>query len=82
MLDPHVIIDAVVARFGVSRWQLLSPVRTAHLSEARKVLYWLLRKLTDNSTTEIGILLHRDHSTVIFGAQSVEARMKASPPSG
>jgi chromosomal replication initiation ATPase DnaA len=78
-MDETQILDGVAATFGITREQLLSRSKYGRFSEARKVAYYLLRK-SDYSTTEVGEIMHRDHSTVIVGSQKVEARMEASTP--
>lgn len=46
--------------------EIISPIRTPDLTEARSVV---IKILTEHglSTTEIGHLINRDHSTVIYG---------------
>ncbi len=78
-MDSTQILDGVAATFGVTADRLRGPRRDGRLCAARNVAYYLLRELTDHSTTEIGRILNRDHSTVISGSQAIEARMEAQP---
>jgi chromosomal replication initiator protein len=63
--------EAVAASFGISRSDLLSPARTAHLVRARQVAMYLSRELTSSSSLVIGRAFRRDHSTVLHAARVV-----------
>lgn len=58
-----------VSRISID--DMTSPRRTANIAIARFAAYYLLRRLTCQSYPWIGILMHRDHSTVLNGCQVV-----------
>lgn len=66
------IIEWVSGIYGIKVKDLKGPRRTKTLANARVLTYALLRRLTNLSYPEIGILLNRDHSTVVKGVQSVD----------
>ena len=45
-------------------------------AEARQVAIYLIRKLTNLSTPDIGKELNKDHSTVIYSIRKVETALK------
>lgn len=66
-------IQAIVAeRYAVSLPQLLGSTRPLALVVPRRVAMYLARQLAQLSTTEIGRLFRRDHTTVISAIRRVE----------
>jgi hypothetical protein len=71
MTDPRridAIIRAVCAEFHVTRDLLLGNRRVNRVIPPRMALAHAMRELTDLSTVEIGVIMHRDHSSVIHGS--------------
>jgi chromosomal replication initiator protein len=69
------IIDATCQQFQVDKAMVLSNVRRASLTTARKVIYHLTRLYTELSVAEIGEYLRRDHSSVVHGASSLNRQL-------
>lgn len=68
------IMEVVSRHFRVSSGDLCGPSRKSRLVEARQTLMYLLRKQLGLPLEEIGGLLGgRDHSTIIYGIEKVEA---------
>lgn len=67
------IIEAVGRVLRVGRRDLISPHRAAHITEARHIFYWFARVYTARSYPEIGRFINRDHATVMYGVQKIEA---------
>ncbi len=65
-VDAWAIVDQVAGYYGFTRAQLLSRRRTAPVALARQVAMHLLRQ-EGLTSSHIGQLLHRDHSTVLYG---------------
>jgi len=65
--EPQRVVNAMANQYQVSPEELLGQRRSRGLAEARLAVYWLLRTLTDMSSTEIGNVLKKDHSTVLMG---------------
>lgn len=71
------ILDAVTEVYGVKITDLQSRSRTRAVVRPRQVCMYLARKLTDHSLEEIGRHLGgRDHSTVVYAQEKIEAELK------
>jgi chromosomal replication initiator protein len=55
---------------------LRGTLRNKGTAEARQVAIYLIRKLTNLSTTDIGKELGKDHSTVLHSIKKVETMLK------
>lgn len=75
------IIQRVVAEyFALSQGELKGKKRTKAIAFPRQIAMYLVRDLTEYSTTEIGLEFGgRDHTTVMHACQRVESRMKSDP---
>ncbi|HEY8136227.1 MAG TPA: helix-turn-helix domain-containing protein [Methylocystis sp.] len=70
------VIDVVCEHFKCSKIDLRSARRTAKVIAPRQIAMYLARKLTEKSLPQIGQALGgRDHTTVIHGANKVEAEI-------
>lgn len=76
MIDPQIIIERAAAAFGITPDLLIGPRRFARLTAPRHAAAWALRKI-GLSLTEIGELLHRDHSTIHTSIERAEERAAA-----
>jgi len=66
------IIELAARESNVSLTDLLSSGRNQKLVAARHKAAWLLRKSTPLSLLEIGLLLNRDHSTILNAIEKFE----------
>ena len=74
------IVYYVTRKYGVALRHLTGMSRTRHISHPRKVLIYLLRKLTDLSLEAIGSFMgNRDHTTVIYSVTNIEMQMLQDP---
>lgn len=74
------IIAEVSRYFGVKEEDIRGKARTKEISGARQAAIYLVRTLTPISTTDIGREFGgRDHATVLYSIEQVEARIKAEP---
>ena len=71
------IIDYIEANLGIS---LNNQVRTRDMSYARSIYYTLARRYTMEPLDNIGKLVNRDHSTVIYGLRLFDEAIKYSLP--
>jgi len=68
------------AAIGASRAEVDGNVRSTRAVLARQVAMYLARELTHLSLQEIGAWFGgRDHTTVLFGVQKTEERMRQDP---
>jgi chromosomal replication initiator protein len=70
------ILELVCLEFGFTAEQLLNKDRHRSIAEARQIAVWLLRTSRGLSYPEIGLLLQRDHTTIMSNYRSIERRMK------
>lgn len=69
------IIRKICDAYDVKADDIKGKSRTKNISEARQVVMWMARQLTDESYENIGAELGgRDHSTVYYGISTIEKR--------
>ena len=71
---PAIVAEAVCHAHDVTVEELLSDSRCRKIIGARQHACWLMRKVTGKSNTQIGMVLGRDHSTVIHACSQWEIR--------
>lgn len=72
-IDVTYIAEVVAEHFGITLNQIYSNNRSRNIAYPRQIVMYLSRKLTSQSTTEIGIQLgNRDHTTILHGIQKIE----------
>lgn len=71
----EMITDAVAGYFNITPDLLFTKTRKREIADARHVVMYLAKKLTDMPLTAIGHKLDRAHATVIHGLQCVENRL-------
>jgi chromosomal replication initiator protein len=69
----------VCARYGVALVDLLSERRTRYVARARQIAVWLCRHATPLSLPQIGRAFRRDHTTILYSVNHVDALMAADP---
>ncbi len=84
ILSPKITIDrvqrAVSEYFNITPADLKSKKRTKQVTFPRQISMYIIREITDFSTTEIGLEFGgRDHTTVMHSCQRIENRMKIDP---
>lgn len=66
--------------FNISPADLKGKKRTKRITFPRQIAMYIIREITDYSTTEIGLEFGgRDHTTVMHACQRIEDRMKGDP---
>lgn len=78
-LKVSIIQQAVADAFGVPMRELLSERRGCGVAQARQVAMYLCRELTHNSYPFLGRHFDRDHTTVLYGVNVIEERLKSDP---
>lgn len=81
VLEPHPvcanrILDVVCRYYNVECYVLQGNSRTQNIGQARKIAAYLLYRHGKLSIPEIGELLHRDHSTILYAVRWVDAQRK------
>ena len=71
------IIEEVSRTTGVSVEDIKSKKRTANISNARKMCFYIIREITGMSYKDIGQEFNNmDHSTVLYNIQKIEQQLK------
>ena len=83
-LTANITIDrvqrVVSEYFNVTPADMKGKKRTKQVTFPRQVAMFIIREITDYSTTEIGLEFGgRDHTTVMHACQRIEDRMKGDP---
>lgn len=79
-MTPRDLIAAVATAFDLEMADLTGRSRMRVVVEARQAAAWVLRRACPAlALADIGRLLHRDHTTVIYSLQQVELRIAADP---
>lgn len=75
--DTVPIIERVARRFALEPDVILGRSRRRSVAYARQVVYWALRE-AGWSYHEIGSIVGRDHTTVIYGVAAIEEQRRLS----
>ena len=73
---PNLIITQVCKFYSVDEVLMRGSQKSKGISEPRQVAIYLIRQLTNLSLKEIGQEFGRDHTTVLYAIQKVEAELK------
>jgi chromosomal replication initiation ATPase DnaA len=73
------ILRAVSAEFGIPEAELLSPRRMARSCVPRHAVMGLARQMTRHSSTALGRMLRRDHTTVLSASRRHAERLARDP---
>ena len=74
---PALIISQVCKFYSIDESVLRGTLKNKGTAEARQVAIYLIRKLTNLSTPDIGKELSKDHSTVLYSINKVESTLKS-----
>ena len=74
---PNLIISQVCKFYNVDDSVIRGTQKSKGIAEARQMAVYLVRKLTNLSTPDIGKEFNRDHTTIIYCIRKVEAALKS-----
>lgn len=66
------VIGEIAHEHGVAPADLTGAARTATIVRPRAILIWVLRRATDWSLPRIGLVVDRDHSSVLHAIRTVD----------
>jgi chromosomal replication initiation ATPase DnaA len=69
------IIAVVAEEAGIAPALLSDPHLNRHIAWQRQLAYLLISEHTNLSTTVIGRIMHRDHTTVVDGRRAARERL-------
>ncbi len=73
------IIDYVAKSYSCTKEDILSPNQSAKISKCRQICCYIIREVTQITVKEIGEILGRDHSTVVYAIHKIEQKIKKDP---
>ena len=73
---PSLIISQVCKFYSIDEATLRGTQRNKSVVEARQVAIYLIQKMTNLSTTDIGKEFNKDHTTMMHSARKVEMALK------
>lgn len=73
------ILAFIAKNFHTSEADLRSSARQRSVAEPRQLVMYLCKELTTMSFPDIGVLLNRDHSTVMHGYHKIRDRLAKDP---
>ena len=74
---PEEVIEKVSSHYHVDQKLIMGKGRTKQVMIARQVAMYILCNRLGLSTTQVGKIMERDHSTVCYALQSVERKMES-----
>ena len=74
---PSLIISQVCKFYSIDETVLRGTLKNKGTAEARQVAVYLIRKLTNLSTPDIGKEFGKDHSTILHSIKKVETALKS-----
>lgn len=70
------IVEEVSRTTGISVEDIYSKIQKANISHARKITFYVIRKITNMSYEDIGAEFKKHHSTVIYNIEQIEKEME------
>lgn len=70
------IVDEVSRTTGISVEDIYSELRKANISHARKITFYVVRKVTNMSYEDIGAEFKKHHSTVMYNINQIEEEIE------
>ncbi|MGM9804732.1 MAG: chromosomal replication initiator protein DnaA [Muribaculaceae bacterium] len=71
----EMIVETVCTYFEISADSIYGKTRKREISDARQLVMYLAKELTQLSSTNIGMRLSRDHATVLHSCRTVKERL-------
>ena len=75
--SPDLIISQVCKFYSIDETTIRGTEKTRGTAEARQVAVYLVRKLTNLSSPDIGKVFNKDHSTILYSINKVESMLKS-----
>ena len=75
--SPDLIISQVCKFYSIDENTIRGTEKTRGTAEARQVAVYLVRKLTNLSSPDIGKVFNKDHSTILYSINKVESMLKS-----
>ena len=73
------IFSAVYDKYGVSKEEIKGKNRVKRITWARQVTIYLIREITELSFPDIGEIVDKDHSSVMYSYEQVGKKITSNP---
>lgn len=75
-ITPEMIVDRICDHLFMSKEKIYSKSRKHEIVFARHLVYFFVRRLTQMSLTETGMIFMQDHATVLNGVKRINERLQ------
>ncbi len=76
----EIIAEKVCEHYNIDTELIYGKSRKREISDARQIVMYLAKKLTQLSSTNIGTRLSRNHATVLHACKTIEERLSIEKP--
>ena len=76
---PELIIERIADFYNIAPEDISGKGKTRNVANARQMAIYLIRKLTSQTLEDIGKLIGRDHSTVLYSIRKMEESLASDP---
>ncbi len=76
---PELIIERIADFYNITPEDISGKGKTRNVANARQMAIYLIRKLTSQTLEDIGKLIGRDHSTVLYSIRKMEESLASDP---
>lgn len=73
------VVRVVTDFTGVTIEKMMSTARASYVSDSRFIMWYMLRKFTKMTLTDIGVMFNRDHTSVMYGENRCKDLIKTEP---
>ena len=79
VINFDVIIEEVSKHYNISINDIISTKKNKEIATARQIVMYLCNKLTEDTKSNIGNKMGRDHATVIHNINKVKEKIENDP---
>ena len=79
IISPELIIKSVASYFSISPDEITGTKRNNKIAYPRQIAMYLIREMTDTNLQDIGDILGKDHTTVMYGIKKIENSVADNP---
>lgn len=76
---PQLILTETANFYSITEEKILSKDNSSHVSTARQVACYLMKNMIDMSFPAIGSFMNRNHTTIIYAANTVKKKIEEDP---
>lgn len=69
-LKTRILVNIITKKFGIFEEELFSKKRDREIVEPRQLITYMIKKETELSLAQIGMIINRDHATVLHSVKA------------